>query len=254
MFRLSTARRIRLHQQLQLLLNLPPVLVSLVRFIIFQKYVQSFGRLARNFADLLIANGRIRNAEMVTIRAMGQTFVVKNHLPPTPTEPSNQPSATFPLSVSPTVAMATSSDSHNNDLNRLSNGDDELTTVCEESSPPQSNPSTSSSSESPVAMTTTAATTCADQSDDYQDFLSKFGILNLPLHPSLDRQSVTQIDSPDDTLVSGSLSPLLDQLDPLLTPDVPPSTGGKCLLTYSSTKSCLPFSCFYTLSKPDIFF
>lgn len=177
---------------------------------------------------------------------MGQTFVVRNHLPPTPTEPSsNQPSttATFPLSEPPpTVAMATSSDSHNNDQSsRLSDGDDELTPMCEDPSPTRSNRSTSSSS--PLAMTAASATsaTCADQSDDYQDFLSKFGILSLPLHPSLDRQSVTQIDSPDDTLVSGSLSPLLDHLEPLLTPDAPPSfNGGKCSLTFWSTNPIRP--------------
>lgn len=162
---------------------------------------------------------------MVTIRAMGQTFVVKNHLPPqTPTEPPRQP--TPPPPTSPIVAMATFGDPHNIDHDRLSDDDDELATVCEDPSPPDSDPT--SSSPSPPVITTASVTTCADRSDDYQDFLSKFGILSLPLHPSLDRQSVVQIDSPDDTLVSGSLSPLLDQLDPLLTPDVPPSIGGKC--------------------------
>ncbi|KZS03485.1 PP2C domain-containing protein [Daphnia magna] len=167
--------------------------------------------------------GRARSAELVTIRAMGQTFVVRNHLPPTPPQPPRQPIPTLPLSTSSaSVAMATSSDCHNTDHCRLSDDDDdELSTVCEDPSPPVSTPT--SSSTSPPIITSTS--TCADESDDYQDFLSKFGILSLPLHPSLDRQSVVQIDSPDDTLVSGSLSPLLDQLDPLLTPDVPPSIG-----------------------------
>lgn len=179
--------------------------------------------LFENCADLLLAG---RSAELVTIRAMGQTFVVRNHLPPTPPQPPRQaiPTLSSPL-MSPNVAMATSSDIQNIDHTQLSDDDDdELSTVCEDPSLPMSTPS--SSSTSPPIIT--SASTCADQSDDYQDFLSKFGILSLPLHPSLDRHSVVQIDSPDDTLISGSLSPFLDQLDPILTPDVPPSIGGKC--------------------------
>jgi hypothetical protein len=135
--------------------------------------------------------------------------------------------------------MATSIDPQNIDHIRLSDDDDdELSTVCEDQSPPMSTPS--SSSTSPPIIT--SASTCADQSDDYQDFLSKFGILSLPLHPSLDRHSVVQIDSPDDTLISGSLSPFLDQLDPLLTPDVPPPIGGKCsnLLPFPPTDLFYP--------------
>lgn len=173
---------------------------------------------------------------MVTIRAMGQTFVVRNHLPrPTVSQPARQQPTPPPTiqPISPIVAMATANEPADNTsepCGRLSDDDDDelASTVCEDPSPPESDPP--SSSISPPIITTTEAsiTTCADQSDDYQDFLSKFGILSLPLHPSLDRQSVAQIDSPDDTLVSGSLSPLLDQLDPLLTPDVPPSIGGKC--------------------------
>nr|CAH0101382.1 unnamed protein product [Daphnia galeata] len=169
------------------------------------------------------SNSAGRSAELVTIRAMGQTFVVRNHLPPTPPQPPRQaiPTLSSPL-MSPNVAMATSSDIQNIDHTQLSDDDDdELSTVCEDPSLPMSTPS--SSSTSPPIIT--SASTCADQSDDYQDFLSKFGILSLPLHPSLDRHSVVQIDSPDDTLISGSLSPFLDQLDPILTPDVPPSIG-----------------------------
>lgn len=163
---------------------------------------------------------------------MGQTFVVKNHLTQTPPKQPKEPSPTLPPpTTSPSVALATTSDPHNIEQNQLSDDDDELSaenTVCEDPSPPISTPTTSSSTSDPI-ITAASVTTCADHSDDYQDFLSKFGILSLPLHPSLDRQSVVQIDSPDDTLVSGSLSPLLDQLDPLLTPDVPPpSIGGKC--------------------------
>ena len=176
--------------------------------------------LFENCADLLLAG---RSAELVTIRAMGQTFVVRNHLPPTPPQPPRQaiPTLSSPL-MSPNVAMATSGDIQN--IDHSDDDDDELSTVCEDPSLPMSTPS--SSSTSPPIIT--SASTCADQSDDYQDFLSKFGILSLPLHPSLDRHSVVQIDSPDDTLISGSLSPFLDQLDPILTPDVPPSIGGKC--------------------------
>lgn len=183
--------------------------------------------LLENRADLLLA-GRSRSAELVTIRAMGQTFVVRNHLPPTPPQPPRQfiPTLSSPP-TSPNVAMATPVDPQNIDHTRLSDDDDddELSTVCEDPSQPTSSPCSSSSTSPPII---TSASTCADQSDDYQDFLSKFGILSLPLHPSLDRHSVVQIDSPDDTLISGSLSPFLDQLDPLLTPDVPPSVGGKC--------------------------
>lgn len=159
----------------------------------------------------MLLAGRGQNGELVTIRAMGQTFVVRNHLPP---------------SAPPCVAIATTSTSPNNiEQHSQLSDDDELPTVCEELSPPLSTPTSSSPTSAPV-FTTASVNTCADQSDEYQDFLSKFGILNLPLHPTLDRQSVAQIDSPDDTLVSGSLSPLLDQLDSPLTPDVPP--GGKC--------------------------
>lgn len=172
---------------------------------------------------------------MVTIRAMGQTFVVRNHLPrPTVSEPARQQPTPPPTiqPISPMVAMATANESADNmePCNRLSDDDDDdlASTVCEELSPPESDPPSSSISPPIITTTEASVTTCADHSDDYQDFLSKFGILSLPLHPSLDRQSVAQIDSPDDTLVSGSLSPLLDQLDPLLTPDVPPSIGGKC--------------------------
>lgn len=152
---------------------------------------------------------------MVTIRAMGQTFVVRNHLPTRPAslKQQQQRSAT-------TIATATGVAMEAGD-----GGPDDPAT------PPSSPTCTPASSPSPASETapldSLASATCADRSDDYQDFLSKFGILSLPLHPSLDRQSVVQIDSPDDTLVSGSLSPLVDLTDLLLTPDVQP-TGGKC--------------------------
>ena len=69
--------------------------------------------LFENCADLLLAG---RSAELVTIRAMGQTFVVRNHLPPTPPQPPRQaiPTLSSPL-MSPNVAMATSGDIQNID-------------------------------------------------------------------------------------------------------------------------------------------
>lgn len=104
---------------------------------------------------------------VVRIRAMGQTFLVQNQLSKT----KNTKEANL------------------KELKAV------LSTISEDSSSPLSSPSLSP-----------PATTCADQSD-YQDFLSKFGILNLPIHhQSLGRPSISQIDSPDDTLVSGSTS------------------------------------------------
>lgn len=146
---------------------------------------------------------------------MGQTFVVRNHLPTRPASLKQQ------QHVPATIATATGVAMEAVDGGNVPPGDDPAT--------PLSSPASSASPASEtVPIDSIASAACdADRSDDYQDFLSKFGILSLPLHPSLDRQSVVQIDSPDDTLVSGSLSPLVDQSDPLLTPDVQP-TGGKC--------------------------
>ena len=150
---------------------------------------------------------------VVRIRAMGQTFVVPNQ-----------------LSKAKNVR-----ETNIKELKAV------LSTISEDSSSPLSSPSLS------------PATTCVDQSD-YQDFLSKFGILNIPLHhQSLGRPSVSQIDSPDDTLESGSTSlaaselasPILDcNLIGCLQDSLPvavdiPSVGGKWDQTLPHTISFL---------------
>ena len=160
-----------------------------------------------------------QHAEVVTIRAMGQTFHVKNHMLQ-PASPA-LPTTTAIVATTTTTTTDTTAEpldtaialSHQTSFPTVN--DDQSLSVCEEDlSPPLSSPSMGSSPLS-ACNSGSAVTSCADQSD-YKDFLSKFGILNLPLHPSLERHSVTQIDSPDDTLIS-QYSPLVDQIDPLLT-------------------------------------
>lgn len=82
-----------------------------------------------------------------------------------------------------------------------------LTSVTLPTSPLSSSSSPSSPSCSTLTPTvaTPATTSCADPSD-YQDFLSKLGILSLSLNPTDTRFSITKLDSPDDTLISGSAS------------------------------------------------
>lgn len=174
-----------------------------------------------------------KHAEVVTIRAMGQTF----HIPaPAAIIPPPPPAETI-VATTTTITTTMVKPLAETETLPISPSDDQsLLNVCKEedpTSPPLS--SSSCSSNSPPSDHNTlgsAVTSCADKSDDYEDFLSKFGILNLPLHPSLERHSVTQIDSPDDTHVS-EYSPLVDQIDPLLT-NVAHGNSGKLDLLCAS--------------------
>ena len=165
-------------------------------------------------------------SDMVTIRAMGQTFRVRNQLPI--------------IRVSSVTKATSCNNSNMNDNNNYTEKKDvasvtatahsepldaALSTIVEEIPSPISS---SSPDEDSVAVSLVAGdTTCADQSD-YQDFLSKFGILSLSLNVNeTTRHSIAKIDSPnDDTLVSGSTSlcvsevasPVLESF-PELTPE-----------------------------------
>lgn len=76
----------------------------------------------------------------------------------------------------------------------------ELTTISEDGSPPAS-------------LSSPPSPRMATEQSDYRDIVSKFGVLSLPLQPSIDkRRSVTQIDSPDDVLMSGSTSLVASEL------------------------------------------
>lgn len=141
---------------------------------------------------------------------MGQTFLVRNHLP-----------SVMPSTPQPDV-VATATVGGNLGRHSCDGGggqdDESPSAACEDVPSPSfsSSPPALSSPPSP-----TLPTTCADRSDEYQDFLSEFGILSLPLHSSLDRRSVNRIESPgDDTLISfGSISPATDddRVDSFLT-------------------------------------
>lgn len=178
-----------------------------------------------------------QHAEVVTIRAMGQTFHVQNHMP----QPKRQQASPAIIPSTTAIVATTTADITAKPLDTTTaalshqtssptvNDDQSLSVCVEDPSPPLSSPSMGSSPLS-ACNSTSAVTSCADQSD-YKDFLSKFGILNLPLHPSLERHSVTQIDSPDDTLIS-QYSPLVDQIDPSLTTANSGSGKSDLLLVY----------------------
>ncbi len=135
---------------------------------------------------------------------MGQTFIVTNPSSPRPPTP-------------PSVAV--------NDSGNVEDesGGDLSVTVCED---PSSSPTLSlSAPSSPLEDVSLSCADDGDRSDDYQDLFSSFALQVADGR----RQSVTQITSPDDTLVLsiGSESPPLlvdhhQQVDPFL------SSSGEC--------------------------
>lgn len=138
---------------------------------------------------------------------MGQTFIVTNQPPPSSPRPPTPPS----------VAV--------NDSGNVEDesGGDLSVTVCED---PSSSPTLSlSAPSSPLEDVSVSCADDGDRSDDYQDLFSSFALQVADGR----RQSVTQITSPDDTLVLsiGSESPPLlvdhhQQVDPFL------SSSGEC--------------------------
>ena len=70
-------------------------------------------------------------------------------------------------------------------------GDDPATPPSSPTCTPASSPVSPASDTAPADSL--ASGTCADRSDEYQDFLSKFGILSLPLHPGLTDDEVERV-------------------------------------------------------------